>query len=72
MIQIMKDSRNRWQPFMGTARIFWGMFTNDKWLQLKGSHQRRTSLLIPTMAFARTDIASRRPNSAAMVGTKGA
>jgi len=71
MIRVMKDSRSRLQPFMGTARIFWGMFTNDKWLQLEGSHQRRTSLLIPTTAFAQSEFASRRPNGAAIAGTKG-
>ena len=68
----MKDSRSRWQPFVGTARIFWGMFTKDKWLQLAGSHQRRTSLLMPTTSFAQTDFASRRPNSAGMPRSKGA
>jgi hypothetical protein len=57
---------------MGTARIFWGMFTHDKWLQLEGSHQRRTSLLMPTTAFAQSDIANRRPNSAGMVRPFGA
>ena len=64
MIQVLKDSRSRWQPFMGSARIYWGMFTNDKWLQLEGNLQRRTSLLMPTIAFAPTHFANRRPNSA--------
>jgi len=71
MIPVMKDSRSRWQPFMGTARIFWGMFTNDKWLQLEGSHQRRTSLLMPTTAFAQPYFANRWPNSAGMERPKG-
>jgi hypothetical protein len=52
MIQVTKDFRSRWRPVMGRARIFWGMLTNDKWLQLEGSHQRRTSLLITSTAFA--------------------
>jgi hypothetical protein len=71
VIQVMKDSRSRWQPFLGTARIFWGMFTNDKWLQLAGSHQRRTSLLMSSTSFAQTDFANRRPDSAGMAKPRG-
>jgi hypothetical protein len=63
MNQAKWDPRGRWQPFMGKARIFWGLLTNDKWLQLEGGHLRRTSLLIKTTAFAPTDSANRRSNS---------
>ena len=72
MIQVMKDSRSRWQPLMGKARIFWGLFTNDKWLQLEGRRQRRTSLMMSTTAFAQGDFASRQPISSGSFRPKGA
>jgi hypothetical protein len=71
MIQVMKDSRSRWQPLMGKARIFWGLFTNDKWLELEGRHQRRTSLMMPTNGFAQSDFASRQPISSGFFREKG-
>ena len=71
MIQVMKDSRSRWQLLMGQARIVWGLFTNDKWLELEGRNQRRTSLMMSTTAFAQTDFASRQPINSGIFRPRG-
>jgi hypothetical protein len=71
MNRVKWDPRGRWQPFMGQARIIWGLFTNDKWLQLEGRHQRRTSLLMKSTGFAPTDPADHRSNSAGMARPRG-
>jgi hypothetical protein len=72
MIPGMKDSRSRWQPFIGTARIYWGRLTHDTWLQVAGSHQRRTSLLMPTTAFAHTEFVSAQLRPPWMMRPEGA